>query len=144
MPLPILILACLAYILYAIAIISQETKSQKSNPADSMHPAIKCLFCGGVPILVTATMTYLFLIIGGATTVQFNAGSTSRMNVWSTWVDIWPLFLLLSAGSALGALIWLIICSVIKEKRNFIPFAVASLCLSLLTFFTVAAYFPSA
>ncbi len=144
MPLPILILACLAYILYAIVTISRVTKSQKSNPTDSMHPAIKCLFCGGVPILVTATMTYLFLVVGGATTVQFNAGSSARMNVWSTWVDIWPLFLFLSAGSVLGVLIWLIICSVNKEKRSSLPFAVVSLCLSLLTFFTVAAYFPSA
>ena len=93
---------------------------------------------------VTATMTYLFLIVGGATTVQFNAGSSSRMNVWSTWVDLWPLFLLLTAATGLGTLVWTIASAVNKESRVALPAAIASLLLSILAFFTVASYFPSA
>ena len=115
-----------------------------SAEGDAIHPAVKSLIAGGIPVLVAATMTYLFLIVGGATTVQFNAGSTSRMNVWSIWVDIWPVFLFLTAVSGFGSLIWLVVCAAKESRRRTILAPILSLLLSVLAFFTVASYFPSA
>ena len=142
MLLPILLLACLAYLGFAIhATLKNRKRPQKEG---AIHPGVKFFFGGGIPVAVTATMTYLFLIVGGATTVQFNAGSSSRMNVWSTGVDLWPLFLLLTAATGLGTLVWTIASAVKKESRVALPAAIASLLLSILAFFTVASYFPSA
>jgi Ca2+/Na+ antiporter len=142
MLLPILLLACLTYLGFAIYEILKTKK--RPEKADTIHPGMKFFLGGGIPVAVTATMTYLFLIAGGATTVQFNAGSSSRMNAWSTWVDLWPLFLFLTAATGLGTLVWTIASAVKKECRVALPAAIASLLLSILAFFTVASYFPSA
>ena len=144
MLLPLLILASLCYLVFAVTSVMRQRSSGEPIADDSLHPVAKFLFAGGVPILVTATMIYLFLIAGGATTVQFNAGSPSRMNVWSTWVSIWPIFLFLTAASSLGALIWLLVCSIKKSSRVSISVPLISCLLSVLAFFTVASYFPSA
>lgn len=145
MLLPLLILATFGYVAFAIAASRREMRrSAESRIPDSLHPAAKFIFAGGVPLVVAATMTYLFLIVGGATTVQFNVGSSSRMNVWSTWVDLWPVFLLVTATSGLGSLIWLIVCAFKKTMRHSIPASVASILFSVLAFFTVMTYFPSA
>jgi hypothetical protein len=144
MLLPLLILATIAYVGFAIALSVRELRAHESKSPDTLHPAAKFVFAGGAPVVVAATMTYLFLIVGGATTVQFNAGSPSRMNVWSTWVDLWPVFLFITAASALGALIWSIVCACKKTMRLSLPVSISSLLLSVLAFFTVASYFPSA
>lgn len=144
MLLPLLILATLGYVGYAITSIVRELRFRESRSPDALHPAAKFVFAGGVPATVAATMTYLFLIVGGATTVQFNAGSPSRMNVWSTWVEVWPVFLFITAASGLGALIWIIVCACKKTMRPSIPASIVSLLLSILAFFTVVSYFPSA
>lgn len=86
----------------------------------------------------------LFLIVEGATTVQFNAGSPSRMNVSSTGVDLWSAFLFITAASGLGALIGFIVCAFKKTMQASIPPSIASFSLSALAFFTLASYFPSA
>lgn len=145
MLLPLLILATLAYAAFAIVMSRREVhRGSESRSSDSLHPAVKFVFAGCVPVTVAATMTYLFLIVGGATTVQFNTGSPSRMNVWSTWVDLWPVFLFMTAVSGLGSLIWLIVCAFKKTMRPSIPASMASILLSVLAFFTVATYFPTA
>ena len=82
MLLPLLILACVTYILYAVVTAVRERRSRKSGEERSPLPISRFVAGGCVPVAVTATMTYLFLIVGGATTVQLNAGSPSRMNVW--------------------------------------------------------------
>lgn len=144
MLLPLLISATLSYVAFAVSVIVRERRSGDSHETDAPYPAMKFVLTGGVPLVVTATMTYLFLIVGGATTVQFNVGSPSRMNVWSTWVDLWPMFLFITAASGLGALIWLGVCAFKKTMRPSIPVSVTFLLLSVLAFFTVASYFPSA
>ena len=144
MLLPLLILASIGYLVYTATSVMRHKATAASAEDGAIHPAIKSLIAGGIPVLVAATMTYLFLIVGGATTVQFNAGSTSRMNAWSTWVDIWPAFLLLTAVSAFGSLIWLVVCAIKKSRRQTVPAPILSLLLSVLAFFTVASYFPSA
>ena len=144
MLLPLLILASICYLVFAATSVMRQRSSGESIADDSLHPVAKFLFAGSVPILVTATMIYLFLIVGGSTTVQFNAGSPSRMNVWSTWVSIWPIFLFLTAASSLGSLIWLLVCAIKKSLRASIAVPIISCFLSVLAFFTVVSYFPSA
>ena len=144
MLLPLLILATLGYVGFAIASSVRELRVRESRSPDAPHPAAKFVFAGGVPVAVAATMTYLFLIVGGATTVQFNVGSPSRMNVWSTWVDLWPILLFITAASGLGALIWFIVCACKKTMRPSISASIVSLLLSVLAFFTVVSYCPSA
>jgi hypothetical protein len=144
MLLPLLILACLGYFVFAVSVIVSERRGGDFRELGTLHPAIKFVFAGGVPLAVAATMTYLFLIVGGSTTAQLNVGQSSALHVWTLWVDLWRLFLFLSAASGLGALIWLVVCALNKAKRKSIPAAVASLILSVLAFFTVVSYFPSA
>jgi hypothetical protein len=145
MLLPLLILAALGYVVFAIAAVRRELRhGGGAGSPDSFHPAAKFIFAGGVPVTVAVSMTYLFLIVGGATTVQFNVGSSSRMSAWSTWVDLWPVFLFATAASGLGSLIWLLVCAFRKTMRPSIAASVASLSFSVLAFFTVLTYFPSA
>jgi hypothetical protein len=144
MLLPLLILASLAYVAYAVSVIIRAIPSREAGEANAPHPAIKFAIAGGVPLVVTATMAYFFWMVGGATTVQFNAGSPSRMNVWSTWVDLFPMFLFITAASGLGSLIWLGGCVFKRAMRPSISAAAASLGLSVLAFFTVLSYFPTA
>lgn len=144
MLLPLLILACLVYIAFAIVHLVREKQRNVSEEDTILVPVMKFVCGGGVPIAVAATMAYLFLIVGGATTVQFNVGSSSRMNVWSTWVELWPIFLFLTAAVGLGTLIWTIVSAVRKSKRSSLPASIFSFLLSVLSFFTVVSYFPSA
>lgn len=143
MLLPVLILLCAGYLLYT----GVELFSRKKHPAplgeDRTAAAFRFILAGGVPVLVAVVMAWLFIFSGAATTVQFNAGSSSRMNAWSTWVGIWRLFLFLSEMSLLGNLIWLLLSLSSKPKRRAMGFIVFTLFLSILTFFTVASYFPS-
>lgn len=142
MLLPFLILACICYLTFAVT--STAKGKQDSKDIVSSHPIVKYIFAGGVPVVVALTMTYLFLIVGGATAVQFNAGNPSAMNVWSTWVGLWPVFIVMTAASGLGTLIWTIACMISKQIRPSIVASVASFSLSVLAFFTVVSYFPSA
>ncbi|TLD68539.1 hypothetical protein FEM03_22300 [Phragmitibacter flavus] len=144
MLLPLLILASLGYVAFAISVIVRERRCRGFRETDEPHPAMKFVFAGGVPLVITSTMTYLFLIVGGATTVQFNVGNPSRMNVWSTWVDLWPMFLFITAASGFGSLIWFVVSVFKKTMRPSIPISIISLSLSVLALFTVASYFPSA
>lgn len=144
MPLPLYLLACLGYAAYAVGLILREKSDPATAGSARLRLASKFLFGGGIPLGVAGTMAYLFLIAGGATTVQFNVGSSSRMNAWSNWVDLFPLFLLLTAASGLGTLIWLIVAAIRKSMRPEIPVAIASLLLSVLAFITVASHYPSA
>lgn len=93
---------------------------------------------------VAILMICIFLVGGGATVAQFAAGSESRMNMWSLWVDLWPVLLILTGSSALTHLAWTLIACVIKSKRKWAPVAIAGLLMSVFAFFTVVANFPTA
>ena len=144
MLLPLLIIVCVAYVVYSLVSIFQELRLKRSSNSYAFHSSVKFIFAGGVPILVTLTMVYLFIIVGGATTVQFNAGSESGMSAWSMWVSLWPLFLLLTAINGVGCLIWLITCICKRNLRRKVIFSIVSLFFSTLSFYTVVSYFPSA
>ena len=143
MLLPFLILACVGFWFYAGAMMVSERKAS-GNDQPKPIPVIHYLLASGFPTLVAINMTYLFILVGGATTVQFNVGSSSAMNVWSTWVRLWPQFMLCSLMNGVGALIWIIVCATKRTQRRSMSLAFASLLLSLLTFLTVASFFPSA
>lgn len=142
--LTLFLLATLGYVGFAVVSILRELRNRESGGSAALHPAAKFVFAGGIPVGVAATMAYLFLVVGGATTAQFNAGSPSRMNAWSIWVEVWPVFLSITAASGLGALTWLVFCVCGKSVRQTAPASIASLLLSVLAFYTVASYFPSA
>ena len=95
-------------------------------------------------MLVAGVMIYLFIFEGGASTAQLNAGSPARVNVWRLWFSIWPLFIFLTAGSALGTFIWSIVCAARISSRPNLGLAVGACFLSVIAFFTVAENFPSA
>ncbi len=143
MLLPILILACLGFLIFAGAVIAREANGSEGGKG-AIDPAARFLLGGGVPLLVTGVMIYLFIIQGGSTTVQMNAGSPSGMNVWSTWVGLWRGFLFLTGANTLVTLAWSVMCAVQKKRRGFLGAAIWSCALSVLAFFTVATYFPSA
>ena len=144
MLLPLLVIACIGYLIHGIIAFRREDRTNAAGDDHVLHPCVKYLFAGAVPVGVTISMVYLFMIVGGATTVQFNAGSSSRMDAWSTWVDLWPAFLLLTAISSLAGLIWLVTCACSKKFRSLWPVATWCLLLSGFAFLAVASYFPTA
>lgn len=144
MLLPLLDFACLLYVAFAIMNCPRKGGEGEQADPDRAHPAVACVLGGIIPVGVAATMTWLFMIAGVATTVQFNVGSHQHMNAWSTWVDLWPVFGLLSIASVMATLAWVIVCLVKKDRRPLLAVASASLLLCILTFFTVLTRFPSA
>lgn len=97
-----------------------------------------------VPSAVALTMTYVFMIAGGATVAQFVAGSESGMDLWSLWFHLWPVLLLGSAASGVISLVWTIVACVKTSQRKWIPITVAAVVMSVFAFFTVGANFPDA
>lgn len=144
MLLPLLNLACLGYIAFAILSLVRDRRSGGAREIHAFHPAVRFVVSGGLPVAVAVTMTYLFLIVGGSTTIQFNVGSSSRMNVWSTWVGLWPLFFILTVAGVFACSVWVIICASKKKRRPSIPTAGASLLLHILAFLSIFVYSPSA
>jgi len=96
------------------------------------------------PTTVALAMGYIFLIRRGVTVAQFAAGSEPGMDLWSLWVHLWPLLLLLTAASALAQLIWTIAACFQKAQRKWIPLAIAGFLMSVFAFLTVGANFPDA
>ena len=166
MLLPFLIIVTLGYAVFAFAWCEREIRDGVGGTSGGVvdedggddgdggdgelwnggaqHSAGKFILIGAAPVVATVMMVYLFLIVGGATTVQFNVGSESRMSAWSTWVQFWPLFLISIGLSALGALCWVLATAFTPAKRRSVPAAVVSLLYATLAFFTVASHFPSA
>lgn len=133
---PLLLLlnaSCVAYLVYAGFTIVRT--SARARP---------WVVGGLVPLGVTASMDYLFLVVGFATTVQFNVGDPARMNAWSTWVDVWPALLCLTAGVAVAGLVWTVLTVLRPGWRTSRAAAVSTTLLSALAFLTVLMFFPSA
>lgn len=97
-----------------------------------------------VPSFVACLMTYIFVIRGGATVVQYVAGSDEGVAHWSLWVNWWPVLLFLTFVSGVVHFAWSIYSSVAKKERRWIPSAMASCAMSLFAFWTVMANFPDA
>ncbi len=139
----LLIVGCLAFLFFAIVTTRSELKTYDPDGM-APHPVSKFIVAGGVPFLVACVMTYLFIFEGGASTAQLNAGSASRVNVWRLWFSLFPLFLILTAGSGVTTFVWAIVCAARKSSRPNLGLAAGACCLSVIAFFTVAENFPSA
>ena len=96
------------------------------------------------PSAVAIVMTYVFLLAGGATVAQTVAGSESGMNLWSLWLHLWPILLIVTAASGVISLVWAIIVCVKKSQRRWIPLSIAAMVMSVFAFFTIAYNFPDA
>lgn len=97
-----------------------------------------------VPAVVALTMTYVFLIAGGATVAQFAAGSEAGMNMWLLWCHLWPILLFGSAVSAVVSVVWTVVACVKKPLRGWLPITLAAVAMSVFAFLTVATNFPDA
>ncbi len=141
--LPFLLIAAVGYVVIAVRFVVRFKRSG-GDEIDAMHPIVPAA-CGGiVPVVVALTMAYLFLIVGGSTTVQFNVGNASAMDVWSTWVGLWPMFLFLTLAGAVVGFVWALVCAIWKKFRPWLGISAASFGFSALAFFTVVSHFPSA
>jgi len=97
-----------------------------------------------VPTVTALTMTYVFLIAGGATTAQLVAVSEAGMGIWSLWFHLWPILLIGSAVSAVVSVIWTIVACVKKPLRSWLPISLATVVMSTFAFLMVVANFPDA
>jgi ABC-type dipeptide/oligopeptide/nickel transport system permease component len=97
-----------------------------------------------MPSLVAMTMAYIFLIGHGATVRQFVAGSERGMDLWSLWVGLWPLLLLTTFGAGVAQALWMIVVSVKREWRPWIPVPLTGTAMCAFSFLTVMTNFPDA
>jgi hypothetical protein len=96
------------------------------------------------PSLVAITMAYIFLLGHGATVRQFVAGSEGGMDLWSLWVDLWPLLLLGTFGAGVAQAVCLFVVSVKRGFRLWIPVALTGAAMCAFSFVTVMSNFPDA
>ena len=96
------------------------------------------------PSVVAISMTYIFLIGHGATVRQFAAGSERGMELWSLWVGFWPLLLLATFGTGIAHAVWIVVASVKREWRVWIPVALLGTAMCAFSFLTVMSNFPDA
>ncbi len=97
-----------------------------------------------MPSLVAVLMAFIFLIGRGATVRQFVGESENGMDLWSLWLDLWPVLLFGSASAALVNLVWTITACMKKTQRKWLVITAAGTVMSVFAFFTVALNFPDA
>lgn len=96
------------------------------------------------PSLVALGMAYIFLLGHGATVRQFVAGSDRGMDLWSLWVGLWPLLLLATFGAGVAQTVWMVVVSVKRGSRTWIPVALTGTAMCAFSFVTVMSNFPDA
>jgi len=106
------------------------------------HPIV--ILSHAAPSVVAVLMTYIFLIRHGATVAQFVTGSDEGMGLWSAWAGLWPLLLLATCGSGIAQAILIIVVSVTREWRAWMPVALFGAAMSGFAFSTVLSTFPDA
>jgi len=72
------------------------------------------------------------------------AGSEGEMNLWSLWVSLWPLLLLATFGAGVAQTACLIVVSMKRELRAWLPVALTSTTMCAFSFLTVMSNFPDA
>ncbi len=92
-----LLLGCLGWLAF------RQNKPARRGRLSQLAVAVNCS-----ALLPTLAVIWLHNS-GASTTVQFNANSDAAMSAWSTWVGIWPLFLLLAlACTVVAAILFLV------------------------------------
>jgi|GEM_PF-706901 len=107
------------------------------------HPAI-IIAMHAAPTAVASSMSYLFLIRGGATVAQFSAGSEAGMDLWSAWFHLWSLLLPLIFIFVAIQLVGLVTACVKPSLRTWIPAILIGTLLSAFALYTVAVNYPDA
>ena len=97
-----------------------------------------------VPSLVAILMTWIFLLGHGATVRQFVAGSEGGIDLWSLWVNLWPLLLLATLGAGVAQAVCLIVVSAKHRFRTYIPVPMTGTAMCVFSFLTVLSNFPDA
>jgi hypothetical protein len=132
----LLVIYAWAWIFYVVGIHRYAQWKRLSHPILVVSHA--------APSLVAISMTYIFLISHGATVRQFVAGSERGMDLWSLWVGLWPLLLLVTFGSGITQAGWTIVVTAKREWRGWIPVALFGAAMSGFAFVTVMSNFPDA
>jgi hypothetical protein len=70
---------------------SRRSGAPKKRRGCSCHRPVGCSAVAAFALTIT-------FLLQAAPTVQFNAGSESAIRAWSSWVGVWPLLFLGSAG----------------------------------------------
>lgn len=97
-----------------------------------------------VPSLVAMTMAYIFLLCHGQTVRQFVANSDRGMDLWSLWVDVWPMLLQATFAAGVAQLVWMMVVSVRRSWRPWVPVALTGTAMCAFAFLTVICNFPDA
>ena len=141
---PLLLLASFGYFVFAIVTICLELRrrAQRREP-DSSSPAVKFFLAGMAPATAGALLALIFYLpyyfTHGPTAFRFSHEFTTFENV-KGWIPVCIVFLPLTAVSAVGSLIWLIICPFRTHLRRQIPAALLAILYSVLAFF--ATFYP--
>lgn len=101
-------------------------------------------FAHSVPSLVAILMTRIFLIGQGAAVRQFVADSEQGMELWTLWFRLWPLLFFLTLAAGVADFVWMILVSLKREWRVWIPVALVGALMCGCSFLTVLLNFPDA
>jgi hypothetical protein len=66
------------------------------------------------------------------------------MDLWSLWVGLWPLLLLTTFGAGVAQALWMIVVSVKREWRPWIPVPLTGTAMCAFSFLNVMTNFPDA
>lgn len=101
--------------------------------------------------LVPALALFCMSLLGASSTVQFNAGSTAAMALWSAWVGLWPLFMLdllaclvVAVVTALTFLVSHLRWSELKRSKLSLVYVTLTVIHCLFAFHWIGGNFPSA
>ena len=143
MSLVLLDIACVGYLVFAVAHIWRRKKRGAFGDAGK-YSVSDFVLAGIAPIITAVVMTCLFMIVGVSPTVQFNAGSSSLIDAWSLWLDLGRWLALLVVVSTLGGIVAVVVClGSLKHRRHF-GLAAFSLTLSILVYVAMSLYAPTA
>lgn len=132
--------ACVALLIFALI----KANAVRKKKGSWRRVLFVSLLAGGLPIFAGLVTFLVFFVMGAASTAQFNAGDTRRMDGWSLWVDAFLIcFFGLIVWSA-GNLIWFLVSVFNRRYRSWMLYSAAAFVLSLAGWCIVVAMAPTA
>lgn len=141
------LLLVLGWLGAVIILCLQAYSGVRDAPTDAdgrVSPDLTAAFiiASAPPTLVC--LVSLFVLVQAAPTVQFNAGSSWAMGLWSFWVDCWPIFVIFSWVQLAGYFCWLIGTFIIQTRSSVRHIVALALLASVLGTFLLSMAFPTA
>jgi hypothetical protein len=102
------------------------------------------LFSHSVVSIVAIILAVVFLVADTPMVRQYAAGSEQRMDLWSLWVGLWPIILLVTFVTGIVLGIWSIINGVSPQRRKWFPISLVDTIGCFFAFTTTLYHFPSA